>query len=154
MHEFCLTKTVLMTGEVLDILSEERFDELEAAIVHNLESVDCPLVHMFTDGMYIREIIMPKGALVTSKIHKTEHPYVVSKGKLTVRIDDGSWVEIEAPYTGITKAGTRRVAYILEDCTWTTFHNNPDNLKDLEQIEDMVIEKYVNPLINNIKNIE
>jgi hypothetical protein len=141
-----------MNYEILEKLSDERFDELEAAIVHNLEQIDCPLLHLFTDGMYIREIIMPKGALVTSKIHKTEHPYVVSKGKLAVRIDDGSWVEIEAPYTGITKAGTRRVAYILEDCTWTTFHVNADNLTDLEAIEDLVIEKYDNPLIN--KNLE
>lgn len=143
-----------MNNEILSKLSDARFDELEAAIVQNLEHVDCPLVHMFTDGMYIREIVMPTGALVTSKIHKTEHPYVVSKGKLLVRVDNGEWVEIAAPYTGITKAGTRRVAYILEDCTWTTFHNNPDNLTDLEQIEDLVIERYENPLINNIKNIE
>jgi hypothetical protein len=143
-----------MTQEVSHKIEDQRFDELEAAIVHNLQPVECPLTHLFTDKMYIREIVMPTGALVTSKIHKTEHPYVLSKGKMLVRVDDGEWIEIAAPYTGITKAGTRRIAYIIEECVWTTFHVNNDELRDIDAIEDMVIEHYENPLLKETKNIE
>lgn len=143
-----------MSDELIERIHDGRVDELEAAMLANFPVVDCPLTHIFTDGMYVREIFMPAGSLVTSKIHKTEHPFVLSKGVLLVSIDKGEWVEMSAPFTGITKPGTRRVAYILEDVIWTTFHTNPDDLRDLEEIEDMVIEKYDNLLLHDIKKIE
>lgn len=143
-----------MSDDLIQRLHDGRIDELEAAMVENFVQIDCPVTHLFTDGMYVREIFMPAGSLVTSKIHKTEHPFVLSKGKLLVSIDKGEWVEMEAPFTGITKPGTRRVAYILEDVIWTTFHTNPDDLRDLDEIEEMVIEKHENLLLNDIKKIE
>ncbi len=39
-------------------------DNLEAAIMEcPNELIDAPLVHKFTDGMYIREIFKPAGSL-------------------------------------------------------------------------------------------
>jgi hypothetical protein len=142
-----------MSDEVIQRLNDYRIDELEAAMVENLDLVECPVTHVFTEGLYTREIFMPAGSLVTSKIHKTEHPYVLSKGKLLVCIDKGEWVEMVAPYTGVTKPGTRRVAYIIEDTIWTTFHANPDDLTDLDEIENLIIEEHENPLLSNIKNL-
>jgi hypothetical protein len=142
-----------MSDEVIQRLNDYRIDELEAAMVENLDLVECPVTHVFTEGLYTREIFMPAGSLVTSKIHKTEHPYVLSKGKLLVCIDKGEWVEMVAPYTGVTKPGTRRVAYIIEDTIWTTFHANPDDLTDLDEIENLIIEEHENPLLDNIKNL-
>ena len=136
--------------------NDNIIDELEATIIQNLDVIDAPLVHKFTDGMYIREIFMPAGSLWTSKIHKTEHPYVVSYGKAAVSIDNQEWYEITAPYTGITQPGTRRILYILEDCIWTTFHR-VDGMKSefnelskdevekiVEQIEDKILEPHIN----------
>jgi hypothetical protein len=142
-----------MSDEVIQRLNDYRIDELEAAMVENLDLVECPVTHVFTEGLYTREIFMPAGSLVTSKIHKTEHPFVLSKGKLLVCIDKGEWVEMVAPYTGVTKPGTRRVAYIIEDTIWTTFHANPDDLTDLEEIENLIIEEHENPLLDNVKNL-
>ena len=126
-------------------------DELEATMLDNFEIVDCPVVNRFTDGMYVRETTMPTGSLITSKIHKTQHTYFVMKGKAIVWID-GEEHLIEAPYIGITEPNTRRVLYILEECTWATSHPNPDN-ENLEQIEDRIIEKHDNPYLSlEIKN--
>lgn len=126
-------------------------DELEATMLDNFEIVDCPVVNRFTDGMYVRETTMPTGSLITSKIHKTQHTYFVMKGKAIVWID-GVEHFIEAPYIGITEPNTRRVLYILEECTWATSHPNPDN-ENLEQIEDRIIEKHDNPYLSlEIKN--
>ncbi len=159
--------------------NDNRIDELEATIIQEADSlIDAPLVHKFTDGMYIREIFMPAGSLWTSKIHKTEHPYVVSYGKVAVSIDADEWYEITAPYTGITTPGTRRVLFILEDCIWTTFHRI-DGMKSeyndlskekveeiVKNIEDKILEPHINyitgtdinkeykEILNNIKNLE
>jgi hypothetical protein len=138
--------------------NDDRLDELEVAMLENFEPVHCLTTHKFTDGMYIREIFMPAGSLITSKIHKTEHPYIVSYGKAAVSIDGDDWDEITAPYTGITIPGTRRVLYIIEDCIWTTFHrvdgmkseyNNLDNEekeKIVEKIEENILEPHLNYL--------
>lgn len=160
--------------------NDSRIDELEATIIQEVDSlIDAPLVHKFTDGMYIREIFMPAGSLWTSKIHKTEHPYVVSYGKVAVSIDADEWYEITAPYTGITTPGTRRVLFILEDCIWTTFHRidgmksefndlSEEEIKEIvEGIEDKILEPHINYITgtdinkdykeilnNNIKNLE
>ena len=140
-----------MIKDIIKRVNDDRIDELELSIIQNLEKVECPLVHRFTEGMYIREIFMPKDSLITSKIHLTEHPFTISKGKVAVCIDGDNWQEFEEPYTGITKSGTRRVLYVIEDCIWTTYHLNPNNEQDLEKIEDRIIEKHTNELIENYK---
>jgi hypothetical protein len=65
---------------------------------------------------------MPAGTIVTSRTHKTKHPFVLTKGACEIVSEDGSRDIIAAPYLGITEAGTRRVLVVLEDCEWTTFH--------------------------------
>lgn len=98
----------------------------------------CPLKHSYGDGCYIREIFMPKGTLIISKIHKYTHPYFVMKGKASVVTENGIEV-IEAPYQGITQAGTKRALYIHEDMVWTTVHITKET--DLGKIEDEIISK-------------
>jgi hypothetical protein len=119
----------------------------------------CPLKHTFVDGAYVREIFMPKGTLIVSKIHKITHPYFILKGEVSVLTEDG--VErIKAPFSGVTKAGTKRVLYIHEDCTWITVHVTQKT--DLAQIEGDIIAKDfdeiggldVNKFIGDIEKVD
>jgi len=92
-----------------------------------------PLTHTFTDGCYVRQITMPKGMIIVSKIHKTNHPYFVLKGDVIVGTENGT-IRIKAPYSGITKAGTKRILYINEETVWVTVHVTKEtNLKKIEQ---------------------
>jgi len=97
-----------------------------------------PLKHKFVDGMYIREITMPKGLLVTSKIHKFCHPYFILKGDVSVLTEEGS-VRIKAPYYGITPAGTKRLIYNHEETVWVTVHRTEET--DKESAEEELIAK-------------
>lgn len=124
----------------------QAIDALEREILDSCRLVDMPLVHRFVPGMYIREIFMPAGIWVTSKIHNTEHPYVVTKGRVSVYSPEGGVQHIEAPYVGITQPGTRRVLFIHEDTTWLTFHplvgdEGANGEADLPRIEERIIEK-------------
>ena len=98
----------------------------------------CPLKHTFVDGMYVREIFMPKGTLIVSKIHRWKHPYFVIKGDTSVLTEEGV-VRIKAPYAGITERGTKRVLFMHEDTVWITVHATKS--KDLEVIEEQIISK-------------
>ena len=115
---------------------QAQVDNLEQKIM-DMPPAECPVVHRFTPGLYIREILMPKGTLITSKIHLTEHPYVISKGVVDVFIEGVGWKKYAAPYTGITKPYTRRVLFIEEDTIWTTFHATDET--DLAKLEEQLI---------------
>lgn len=104
------------------------------------KQVSTPLEHTFTPGLYTRKIFMPKGTLIISKIHKTEHPFVVLSGRAAVWIEGTGVVMLEAGHLGITKPGTRRILYIHEDCEWATFH--PTQLTDLEEIEKVLVDTF------------
>lgn len=108
----------------------------------------CPLNHIFADGLYIREMRAPKGMLNVSKLHKTTHPYFILKGEFSVLTENGL-VRIKAPYTGITKAGTKRIVYFHEPTIWITVHATEET--DLEKIEDEIIAKSYEELPENIK---
>lgn len=151
----------MATDDILDspnlptfLAKKPSLDEVEAFLIakggrvqHFGEVLEnLPVKHHFTPGLYCREIFMPAGAVLTSKIHNTEHPFVVSLGRCSVYNDaTGEAVEIEAPYFGITLPGTRRLLFIHEDTIWTTFH--PTHLTDIEEIESAIIRPHLNPLL-------
>ncbi len=111
----------------------------------NFQEIECPVTHRFTDGMYIRQIFMPKGAKLTSKIHNTKHPFVILKGDVTVYSENEGVVRYRAPMLGITKPGTRRVLLVNEDTIWTTFH--PAEETEVNEIENRIIDKHINPFL-------
>jgi len=137
-------------------MNVEKIDELELAMLEQGHFIELPVINTFTPGLYSREIFMPKGTLLTSKVHKTEHPYVILSGKAKVYKADGDFEELEAGFSGITQPNTRRVLYIEEDCKWVTFHplsneeesarvNGAEEEEILALIEDRIIEKALLP---------
>ena len=119
-------------------------DELEAELLKH-PAADCPVVHRFAPGMYIREITIPAGVMLTSAIHKTEHPFVLSQGVAYVTTEDGSREILTAPHTGITLPGTRRAIFAESEVIWTTFHATEET--EVEKICLAILEPHNNLLI-------
>ena len=105
-----------------------------------------PLIHTFGDGFYTRNISMPKGQLITTGIHKKEHPFFVMKGDVSVLTEDGVH-RIKAPYNGITQPGTKRLIYIHEDTVWITVHIT--DAKTVEEVhDDVMAEDFNDPAVS------
>lgn len=53
-----------------------QLSQVEGAVEHSTDAMDevFPVKHDLKDGLYTREIFMPKGSLVVSFIHKQNHP--------------------------------------------------------------------------------
>jgi len=100
----------------------EKIDGVERMMLESGNLIEAPLIHKFTPNMYIREVFMPKGSMLTSKVHKTEHPFVVLTGVAVVATPEGETEVLAAGHSGITKPNTRRVLFIEADCRWVTFH--------------------------------
>ena len=101
----------------------------------------CPVKESFTDGLYVREIFMPKDMLVVTQIHKHQSPYFILQGDCSVLSEDGTVDRISAPHSGITVPGTQRVIYVHEDTVWVTVHTNPDNDRDTKTLVNRLTMK-------------
>lgn len=96
--------------------------------------------HYHCNGVYAREIVIPKGTTLVGEIHLQDQINVVSKGKIRVVTEEGV-KEIEAPYTFISPAGTKRAGYVLEDTVWTVFHATEST--DQQEIrKEFIAESY------------
>lgn len=100
--------------------------------------VDLKVVHHFSKGVYARELHIPAGVILTGEIHKFTNLNILSKGKIQVLIGE-TVQEIEAPFTVVSPAGTKRIARTITDCVWTTIHGTDE--VDLNIIEKTFIAK-------------
>jgi hypothetical protein len=121
----------------------QKILSLQAAIARqpgamNSETAPCPVNHHFADGMYCREIILPKGMLVVGKIHKHAHPNFIMRGDVTFVTEEGIF-RVQGPCSMVSPAGTKRVVYAHEETVWITVHKTDST--DLEEIEEQVIAK-------------
>lgn len=120
-----------MDDATLDIDALER-DFLQQ------EQVDCPVVHRFGPGIYVREVHMPAGAYIIGHRHKTTHLNVMLTGRLGLLNDDETETILEAPQTFVAPPG-RKMAYIYEDVVWQNIHVTDET--DVEKLEDMFLDK-------------
>ena len=123
-------ETLLRDLSTQDI--DSKIDALENAIRSDLEAVEVNVTDHFSKGVYAREIFIPKGSVLTGKIHKYTNLNIMSKGELSVLTDDGV-IRVSAPFTIVSPPGTRRVAYAHEDTVWTTIHGTDKT--DVDEIE-------------------
>jgi hypothetical protein len=131
--ESCVQVEVPIAPEVSLPNGWDKLNMIERMIAE-CPQIDCPLEHVFTPGLYSRKILMPAGSLITSRIHRFEHPFAILKGRVAVW-NDGNWDLFEAGYFGVTKPGSRRLLYTYEDTEWVTFHvtdkTDPDELVEI-----------------------
>jgi len=112
-----------------------------------LPQAEIETTHYFADGMYARALFRKAGTLIVGKIHKREHFYIIAMGKVKVTTDDG--VEtLSAGTVIVSKPGTKRAVYALEDSLCVTVHRNHQNTRDLKKLEKRLIVPEANALFN------
>lgn len=119
-----------------------KFEELIRKLpdAQDGDQKDCPLKHTFADGIYVREIFIPKGKVIVGKIHRHSHPNFLMSGEVLVVTESGGKEHLKAPLSMISPSSTKRVVYALTDVVWITVHNVGEE-RNLDKIEDRVIVK-------------
>jgi hypothetical protein len=122
----------------------DQIAALEQALLQHPDAVCgdselCPVTHRFAPGIYLREIFIPKGTVLTGKLHKHAHPNFLMRGEVMVVTEHAGRQHLTAPLAMISQAGTKRAVYALEDTVWITVHANPDNTRDLAVLEAQII---------------
>jgi hypothetical protein len=135
---------------VPELTIREKVNRLEGEI-QKLPQVEIPLVHYFAPGLYLREMQMPKFAVLTGAVHKTEHICILSKGHVQVVTDEGV-LDLVAPATIHSMPGAKRAIVALEDSVWTNIHHNPDNIQDPDILTEILTESKASELLGGKEN--
>ena len=109
--------------------------ELEA-LMKAMPQVESPAQHYHLSGVYCRSLFIPKGCLLTGKIHNHESIGILAQGTLRITNGETSTV-VTAPYITVDKPGIKRLAYAETDCTFITVHRT--DLDSVEAIEDELV---------------
>ena len=83
--ELVTTETPISRELIMDL--EDIIKKSDDVILG--DSQLCPLKHSFSEGIYVREITIPEGTVLTGKIHKHRHPNFLLKGEVIVITEEG-----------------------------------------------------------------
>lgn len=109
--------------------------ELEA-LMRTMPQVDSPAEHYHLSGVYCRSLFIPKGCLLTGKIHNHESIGILAQGTLRITNGETSTV-VTAPYITVDKPGIKRLGYAETDCTFITVHRT--DLDSIDAIEEALV---------------
>lgn len=134
----------------LAITAREKVNRLQSEM-DRLPQVECPVRHHFAPGVYAREITIPKGTILVGAVHKKDSLVVLSAGRLRLAVDDG-FIEVQAPFTMNCKAGAKNAALALETAVWTNFFANPDEVRDVDALVEVLTESKASDLLGGATN--
>lgn len=110
---------------------QQKILRLES-VVQELPDLPLELTHHFGPGVYARELFIPRGGVVTGKVHRHYHLNILAQGRITVVTEQGRQT-LEAPAVIMSPPGTKRAGYAHEDTVWITVHGTHET--DLERLE-------------------
>jgi len=107
--------------------------------VLKLPQLELPPTHEFCDNLYARTIILPKNSIIIGQIHAHDGFFIIRYGNCHVTTDSG----VQHLFTGdmiVTKKGTKRALFMLEETMITTVHHNPTNTNDPEELWSFYVD--------------
>lgn len=107
-----------------------------------MEQADCPVIHSFLPGLYIRELHMKAGTFAIGHFQKFHHVNVFEKGRITIVNEDGTLSDMTAPMEFIGEPG-RKCGFVHEDTIWLNIYSTDET--DIEKLEEMFLDKDKSP---------
>lgn len=98
--------------------------------------IDLGILHHFSDGLYARQMMLPKDHFAVTHAHEYDHLSILASGRVTVEID-GSVEEIAAPACINVAAGKHHRIVALEDSVWFCIHATDE--KDPDKLDEVLI---------------
>ena len=105
-----------------------------------MPQVEIPVIHRHSGDIYVREITIPAGVMLTGKIYFNDHFDVMVYGDITVTSDEG-----RQRLTGFNifegKKGKKRAGYAHAETRWLTFCACPE-MPDDDYIDYLTTEDF------------
>mgnify|MGYP000934238184 CR=1 FL=1 len=98
------------------------------------------ITNNFSDGLYMRQMIMPADTIAISAIHHTNHFWFLLSGRVIVESNEET-VEHIAPCWSHSIKGAKRLIRCIEDCVWINIIANPTDTNNMDEIEKTSYDK-------------
>lgn len=85
--------------------------------------MDIDTKHHFSEGLYAKQISIPKGTMVCQHQHEYDHLSVLAQGKVRVLLGEDRFQIYEAPACINIKKEINHVVFALEDSVWFCIHH-------------------------------
>lgn len=116
---------------------KQKLELLESHML-GMPQVECPVVHHFGPGIYIREVHLKAGIFAIGHHQKKEHLNIVLKGAVAMAADDGGLKVVSGP-TIFTGRPGRKLGYVLSDCIWQNVYATSET--DIDKLESTYLDK-------------
>ena len=123
----------LIDDGVCGVERRKVIDHLEQELML-MPQADHGLEHLFVPGLYIRVAKITKGTLFTTPEYREECILTMLSGRLVIVTEDSA-LGITPPTFTLTKVGTKRVVFAVDDVLAHSVHPNPDNEQDIAKLE-------------------
>lgn len=101
-------------------------------------AIDPQVLHNFSDGLYAKQMTIPKGFVAGKHSHNFSHLSILAKGKVIVETDTDEQV-YEAPACIEIRKHVSHMITAIEDSVWFCIHAIDDT--DIENIDQVLIER-------------
>mgnify|MGYP006921285852 CR=1 FL=1 len=115
----------------------EQVSQLEQHMLA-LPQAECPVVHHFGPGIYVREVTLPAGTLAIGHAQRFEHLNIMLTGAVAILKDDGTTEVLRAPMIFVGKPG-RKVGFVIETCVWQNVYATEE--RDIDKLEATFLDK-------------
>lgn len=95
---------------------------------------------MLSDGIYFREITVPANTIAIGATHKSEHLFMVIRGRAKIITNDENII-VNAGYITKAKPFTKRIAITFQETVFVNVHSNKDNITDLYQLRKLLVDE-------------
>lgn len=119
------------------IVDPAKIEQVESHLL-DLPQAECPVVHHFGPGIYIREVTLPAGTLAIGHAQRFDHLNIMLTGAVAMVGDDGQTKVLRAPMIFVGKPG-RKLGYVLETCIWQNVYATEE--RDIDKLESMFLDK-------------
>jgi len=96
--------------------------------------------HVFAEKIVGRMIILPEGSWNTGKLHRHEDLLIIASGTVEFLTEHG-FRRLEGPCMTTVQPNTKPFVHAVTEVVMFSAHPNPTNSRDLDEIENGVIER-------------
>lgn len=118
--------TFLSLPDVID-----KIEEMEKRMLSEPQ-IDIPPIETFVNGMYTRQIVIPKDTLLTGRVYKEPYVDIMISGDITLTTPEGV-KRLKGYNVCDGNSGRKRAGYAHEDTLWITIHKADEFLDDMKK---------------------
>lgn len=146
------TLNEILSGSMTQQDHVNKIKIYEQAVSKIAPTAEIPSRHYSVNGLFVREIKVPKGVIVTGVEYKKDAILIIAKGSGTIFTMNGP-VEVKAPFVVANHPGSKQMGYTAEEVVLLAVY--PTNETDVNKVlEEFTVVNNASELYGGAKGLQ